>query len=97
MHLDEMVCRVRGKRAYLWSAVDDEGEVLGRLIHRHQDSWTATKFLIQPLMKHAVYPERIVTDKLGSYALAAIHLNSAQNTCATAEAQTTGQIGRAHV
>ena len=27
-HLDEMVCNVRGKRMYLWRAVDDEGEVL---------------------------------------------------------------------
>ena len=27
-HLDEMVCKVRGRRMYLWRAVDDEGEVL---------------------------------------------------------------------
>lgn len=81
-HLDEMVCRVRGKRTYLWRAVDDEGEVLGHLIHRYRDSWTATKFLMQLLMKHAVYPEQIVTDKLGSYAVAAKHLNlTAEHAC----------------
>jgi|SRR5665213_2460196 len=27
-HLGEMVCSVRGKRMYLWRAVDDEGVVL---------------------------------------------------------------------
>jgi len=30
---------------------------------------------MQLLMKHSVYPERIVTDKLGSYTLAAKHLD----------------------
>ena len=27
-HLDEMVCKIGGRRMYLWRAVDDEGEVL---------------------------------------------------------------------
>lgn len=29
-HLDEMICRIGGRHMYLWRAVDDEGEVLGR-------------------------------------------------------------------
>jgi len=36
-HMDEMVCRVGGKRTYLWRAVDDEGEVLGQLMNRYRD------------------------------------------------------------
>lgn len=32
-NLDEMVVRIRGRRMYLWRAVDDEGEVLGLVDH----------------------------------------------------------------
>ena len=32
-HLDEMVCNVNGERAYLWRAVDDEGEVEVAVAH----------------------------------------------------------------
>jgi putative transposase len=28
-HLDEMVVKIRGRKMYLWRAVDDEGEVMG--------------------------------------------------------------------
>jgi len=31
-HLDEMVVRIRGKRMWLWRAVDDEGEGLDMLV-----------------------------------------------------------------
>jgi len=33
-HLDEMVVRIRGRRMYLWRAVDDEGEVLDVLVQK---------------------------------------------------------------
>lgn len=33
-HLDEMVCRIKGERWYLWRAVDDEGEVLDLVMQR---------------------------------------------------------------
>src|SRR5450432_914613 len=44
-HLDEMVCKVRGMRMYLWRAVDDEGEVLDLVMHRRRDTLTAMKLL----------------------------------------------------
>ena len=31
-HLDEMVIKIRGRRHWLWRAVDDEGEVLDFLV-----------------------------------------------------------------
>ena len=31
-HLDEMVIKIRGRRYWLWRAVDDEGEVLDLLV-----------------------------------------------------------------
>ena len=34
-HLDEMICRIGGRRMYLWRAIDDEGEVLDVVVqHR---------------------------------------------------------------
>jgi putative transposase len=70
-HLDEMVCRIRGKRMYLWRAVDDEGEVLDLLMYPYRDGWTAIKFIMKLMMAQPIWPEVIVTDGLKSYALAA--------------------------
>lgn len=38
-----MVCKVGGKRMYLWRVVDDEGEVLDLIMQRHRDTWSALK------------------------------------------------------
>jgi DNA-binding FrmR family transcriptional regulator len=37
-HLDEMVVNIRGKRMYLWRAVDDEGEVLDMIVQHRRDT-----------------------------------------------------------
>jgi transposase-like protein len=66
-HLDEMVCKVRGKRMYLWRAVDDEGEVLDLLMYPYRDGWTAIKFFTQLMTTQPIWPEVIVTDGLPSY------------------------------
>ena len=69
-HLDEMVCKVGGKRMYLWRAVDDEGEVLDGLMQQGRDTWSAVKLLYDLLMNQPVTPESITTDGLGSYSTA---------------------------
>lgn len=69
-HLDEMVCRIRGRRMYLWRAVDDEGEVLDIIIHHRRDAWTAMKLLTALIMNQPIWPESITTDGLPSYAAA---------------------------
>ncbi len=33
-HLGEVVCRIGGKRMFLWRAVDDEGEILDVMVQR---------------------------------------------------------------
>jgi len=35
-HLDEMVCKIGGRRTYFWRAVDDEGEVLDVLVQKRK-------------------------------------------------------------
>ena len=69
-HFDEMVCKVRGKRMFLWRAVDDEGEVLDHLMYPNRDGWTAIKFVMQLMAAQPIWPEAIVTDGLASYVLA---------------------------
>ena len=44
-HLDEMVCRVGGKRMYLWRAVDDEGEVLNLAMQWRRETAAALVLL----------------------------------------------------
>ena len=66
-HLDEMVCNVNGERAYLWRAVDDEGEVLDLVMQKRRDTGAALKLLKRLLRNQHVEPESIVTDGLASY------------------------------
>ncbi|WP_426038877.1 IS6 family transposase [Brevundimonas sp. DC300-4] len=69
-HLDEMVCRIGGKRMYLWRAVDDEGEVLDVLVQRRRDTDAALRLLRRLLHSQPVEPQTITTDGLTSYGAA---------------------------
>ncbi len=69
-HLDEMVCKVAGKRLYLWRAVDDEGEVLDLVMQPRRDTNAALKLLRRLLRNQPVKPDTITTDGLASYGAA---------------------------
>ncbi len=69
-HLDEMFVTIRGKRMYLWRAVDSEGEVLDFLIQSKRNKAAALKLMRKLLKIHGFAPRVIVTDKLRSYAAA---------------------------
>ena len=69
-HLDEMVVRIRGRRMYLWRAVDDEGEVLDVLVQKRRNKHAALKLLRRLLKSQGIHPDTIVTDKLASYGAA---------------------------
>jgi len=66
-HLDEMVIVIRGKRHFLWRAVDSEGEVLDFLVQPKRNAQAALKLLRKLLKKQGFAPTQIVTDKLKSY------------------------------
>ena len=69
-HLDEMFVTIRGKRMYLWRAVDSEGKVLDFLIQSKRNKAAALKLMRKLLKVHGFAPRVIVTDKLRSYASA---------------------------
>jgi putative transposase len=54
----------------LWRAVDDEGEVLEVLAQSRRNKRAALKLMRKLLKKQGYIPDKIVTDKLGSYSAA---------------------------
>ena len=73
-NLDEMVVKIRGRRMYLWRAVDDESEVLDILVQKRRNKAAALKLLRRLLKNQGIHPETITTDKLASYRAAARQL-----------------------
>src|ERR1700678_1445165 len=70
-HLDEVYLKIDGRMAYLWRAVDAEGEVLDVLVQSKRNKHAALKLMRKLLRKYAFAPKRLVTDDLRSYAPAA--------------------------
>lgn len=69
-HLAEVYLKIKGKIAYLWRAIDQNGVVLDILVQSRRDSNAAKKF-IKKLLKGLEYvPRVIITDKLKSYGAA---------------------------
>src|SRR4030088_251128 len=48
-HLDEVLLKIRGKRHWLWRAVDQHGVVLDILVQERRDQQAAERFLRQVL------------------------------------------------
>jgi len=68
--MDEVFLTIKGKRHYLWRAVDQEGNVLDILVQRRRDKKAAKKFF-RKLLKGLTYiPRVLITDKLKSYGAA---------------------------
>lgn len=69
-HLDEVVLKIKGKTAYLWRAVDQQGVVLDILVQARRNTKAATKFFKKLLKGLEYVPRVIITDKLRSYGAA---------------------------
>ena len=55
---------------YLWTAVDYEGTVLDIVVQKRRNTKAATRLLRKLLRNQGIKPNRIVTDRLGSYGAA---------------------------
>jgi putative transposase len=69
-HLDELFLTIRGRRQYLWRAVDQDGDVIDILLQPHRDQRAAARFFRRLLKGQGSVPRKMVTDKLRSYAAA---------------------------
>jgi putative transposase len=67
-HLDELFVTIRGQRQYLWRAVDQDGDSIDILVQPRRDRRAAERFFRKLLQANGAEPNRLVTDKLRSYA-----------------------------
>jgi putative transposase len=66
-HLDEVFVTIRGRRQYLWRAVDQDGDLIDILVQPRRNRRAAEKFFRKLLKGQGCEPRRLVTDKLRSY------------------------------
>src|SRR5688500_9745192 len=69
-HLDEVCLMIRGKRHWLWRAVDQDGIVLDVLVQSRRNKRAAKRLLRKLLKKQCRAPRVMITDKLKSYGAA---------------------------
>ena len=87
-HLDEMVVSIKGRKHWLWRAVDADGHVLDALVQSRRDRKAALR-LLRKLLKQGIAPRVMITDKLRSYAAAKNELSQ----CGTSIPQGVEQQG----
>ena len=68
--MDQVFVRLQGQQRYLWRAVDQDGEVVDVLLQERRDSASARRFFRHVIVHLGHQPRTIMTDKLGSYAVA---------------------------
>lgn len=68
-HLDEVVITIRGKKHWLWRAVDSNGEMLDILVQTRRNARAAKRFISRLIARWGM-PRVIITDKLRSYGAA---------------------------
>ena len=67
---DEATITINGDRHYLWRAVDQDGDVLDILVQKRKDKNAALRFVRKLLQGEGRSPNKMMTDKLKSYAAA---------------------------
>ncbi len=77
-HLDEVYLKIDGRMAYLWRAIDAEGEVLDVLVQSKRNKRAALKLMRKLLKKYGFVPDKLVTDDLKSYIAAVKDLGIAK-------------------
>ena len=72
--LDEMVVSIKGKKYWLWRAVDANGYVLDALLQSRRNKAAALRLMRKLLKDQGTTPRVMVTDKLRSYSAATVEL-----------------------
>lgn len=69
-HLDEVVVTIKGRKFWLWRAVDQNGLVLDEILQTRRNTRAAKRLLLRLMKNHSCTPKRFITDKLRSYGAA---------------------------
>jgi putative transposase len=69
-HLDEVVITIRGKKHWLWHAVNQDGFVLDVLVQNRRNTAAAKRLMRKLLKRQGAAPRVMITDKLRSYGAA---------------------------
>ena len=69
-HMDEMCLVMKGKKHWLWRAVDQDGFELDILLQSRKKKESAKRFFVKLLRGLLYVPRVIITDKLASYGAA---------------------------
>jgi putative transposase len=72
--LDEMVVFIKGKKYWLWRAIDANGYVLDALLQSRRNKRAALRLMRKLLKVQGTAPRVMITDKLRSYAAARAEL-----------------------
>jgi len=62
--------KIKGKKFWLWRAVDQNGVVLDEILQRRRDKKAARRLLYRLMKRQQRSPKRYITDKLRSYGAA---------------------------
>lgn len=73
-HLDEMVVSIKGRKYWLWRAVDANGYILDALLQSRRNRKAALRLMRKLLKGQGATPRVMVTDKLRSYSAAKAEL-----------------------
>ena len=66
-HVDETYLKVRGRWAYLYRAIDRNGNLVDTMLSEHRDMAAAQAFFRSAKAVTGVTPDRVTTDGHGSY------------------------------
>src|SRR6476661_1590245 len=77
--LDETYVKIKGKSAYLYRAVDKEGQTIDFLLTPNRDRDAAEAFLRKAIRTQGL-PEKITIDKSGANTAAITHYNKTNKT-----------------
>src|SRR4051794_12326933 len=66
-HVDETYLKVRGRWAYLYRAIDRDGNLIDTMLSEHRDMAAARAFFRSAKAATGITPDRVTTDGHGSY------------------------------
>ena len=61
--MDETYCRLKGRWAYCYRAIDQDGQVVDVYFSERRNAAAARAFFERAIAETGVTPERVVTDK----------------------------------